>query len=97
MSKEQAVKFLNEYKISQALMEKVESIFEDNPGLSDMELWILAAKENGYDFTLEELDRVFHERMKVVTKVTGARLNEAELSSVAGGESLPECETDGSE
>lgn len=86
MSKEQAVRFLNEYKINRVLMEKVESVFEDNPGLSDAELWILAAKENGYDFSPEELERVFHERTKVIEKVAGARLDEAELSAVAGGD-----------
>ena len=90
MSKEQAIKFLTDYKANRALMEKVDDIFEDNPGMPDNELWVLAAKECGYQFTPEELEEVFHkqiqEQVAAETKAAAAELDDAELSAVAGGD-----------
>ena len=95
MSKEQALKFLSDYKVNRALMEKVDDIFEDNPDKPDNELWVLAAKECGYQFTPEELEEVFHkkiqEQAETETKLSAEALDEAELSAVAGGAESENC------
>lgn len=89
MSKEQAIKFLEDYKVNRSLMEKVDDIFEDNPDLSDNELWVKAARDCGYMFTPEELDEVFHQKFaeenEAGVKAAAAVLDEAELNAVAGG------------
>ncbi len=85
MSKEQAGAFLNNYKTDRALMEKVESLFEANPEKPDGELWAQAGKEAGFEFTPQELDEVFHERIQN-EDVSVQTLDEKELAAVAGGD-----------
>ena len=94
MSKEQAVKFLDDYKANRTLMEKVEKVFDDNPDKNDSELWVLAAEKCGYEFTPEELKEVFQERTQDTDKFAGAEVDERELKAVAGGSDDENCTND---
>lgn len=84
MSKEQAIEFLNNYKTDRELKEKVESLFEANPDKADGDLWAQAGKEAGFEFTPQELDEVFHERIQDPS-IDAQTLDEKELAAVAGG------------
>jgi len=96
MSKEMAEKFLDDYKANRELAEKVEKIFEDHPDMTEEDLWLLAAKECGYDFTPEELEAAFHEREQAADEIEKAKLDREELRAVAGGGDNPldQCEHD---
>ncbi len=83
MSKNEAIRFLDDYKSDRELMEKVEAVFEANTELEEHELWLKAAEENGYAFSPEELDEAFRERVNDAGKVSIS--SDAELAAVAGG------------
>jgi hypothetical protein len=90
MSKTEAIRFLNNYKASRELMESVERIFDSNPDAPETDLWIMAAEQNGYEFTPEELLAAFSERSQ---PAVCASLDEKELLAVAGG-SRDDCHAD---
>ena len=94
MSKEQANRFLDDYKADRSVMEKVESIFDSNPDMKDADLWAQAAKECGYEFTPEELDEAFHEREQVIPGFTEEEVDTEELAAVSGGADYDECNGD---
>ena len=90
MSKTEAKRFLEDYKANRALMESVERIFDSNPDAAETDLWVMAAKQNGYDFTPKELLAAFSERSQPDVR---AALDEKELLAVAGG-SRDDCHAD---
>ena len=55
---------MDEYKKSRALMESVTGLFDANPNADETGLWVQAAKEHGFEFSVEELSDAFNERIQ---------------------------------
>lgn len=82
MSMENAKTFYEKVKVDEGLQQRIGQLAKEDPkGIGAV--IIRTAKENGFDFSEEELKVFIEERAKTIN--SNGELNDSELESVAGG------------
>ena len=82
MSMENARKFYEKVSTDKVLQQKVGQLIKEDPKKMGAVI-IKTAKENGFEFTEEEMKAFMTEKAKLVNP--GQELSDSELESVAGG------------